>query len=461
MPLLTKLFPYQEKGVRKLARLLTTGGGALLADEMGTGKSIQALAVYDALREAHPKRPMVVVCPAGLRLNWQKEVKDHLGIHAAILEGHKADPDFLPARAYIVGYDTLGDARRPTAWAYHLRRRKPFMLTIDESQLLKSRAAKRTKAVAAFARRIPYRLGLSGTPLVNRPAELWTILNICRPDLYPDFMSFAHKHCDPQRKPWRWEFKGAKRIDELHHDLLMNMMVRRLKADVLPALSAKRLHVVSLPLSNRQEYADAYDDFLSWMRKNYRHKVSGAKKAEVLVKTGYMLRLAAALKRPAVEDWIDTWLKVNPGKLLVFGRHTQILEDIQTRFKRLSVLVTGKVSMKVRKEYQAQFQQSGKCRLFVGNMDAAGSGWNGTAGSAVAFCEYDWRPGVHKQCADRIHRIGQTGDCDIYYLTARNTIEEKMAALLQAKQEVLDQVLDGGDVPDTLSVFDQLMMEVL
>lgn len=457
MRLLTKPYGYQTKGITRLGVLLKKGG-ALLADDPGLGKSLQTIGHFVASHKKYPGRPMLVACPASLRLNWQNEFRTHLNIHAAILEGHAADPDFLPAQVYIIGYDTLGDSRRKTSWAYHLKKRRPYLMVMDESHLLKNRDARRTKYVAALARKIPQRIGLSGTPLVNRPAELWTILNICRPDLYPNFMAFAMRHCRPERKPWGWEYKGADNLDELHHDLLMNMMVRRLKADVLKDLPAKSRHVVPLPLNKgRKEYDDAHHDFLSWMRKNYRSKLGGAKKAEVLVKTGYLLRLAAKLKLPAVIEWISLWLEDNDGKMLVFGHHTDILEAIHAKFGRASVLVTGKVPMAKRKEMQAAFQQLPRVRLFVGNADAAGAGWNGTAGSAVAFAEYDWRPGIHRQAEDRMHRIGKTGSSDCFYLTANNTIEEKLARCIQEKQQVLDAVLDGGDVPDTLSVFDQLM----
>jgi hypothetical protein len=431
-------------------------------DFVVTHNTIQVIGVFDVLRREYPKRPMVVVCPAGLRLNWQAELKVHLGIHATILEGHKADHDLLHGgRVFVIGYDTIGNPKMTGSWANVLLRTKPFLFVADECHLLKSRGAKRTKFVLAVAKKIPNRIAVSGTPLVNRPAELWTILHMIRPDLYPHFWEFAHRYCDPQRKPWGWEFKGAVNIDELYHDLSMNLMVRRLKADVLHELPAKERHVVPLQMTNRDEYDQAHHDFMVWLKKNYRHKVTGAKKAQVLVKTGYMIRLAAKLKLPAVLDWTRAWDRDGRGKLMMFGRHTSILEHIHDAFGWASVIVTGGVPMAKRKERQALFQKSPQCRLFVGNMDAAGAGWNGTAASGVAFAELDWRPGIHLQCEDRGHRIGQTRTIQCYYLVAKDTIEDKLCGVLQEKQKVLDATLDGGDVADTLSVFDNLMEVML
>lgn len=230
---------------------------------------------------------------------------------------------------------------------------------------------------------------------------------------------------------------------------------------MLKDLPAKKRKVTPLSLSNRKEYEDAHQDFIKWMRKNYRHKVGRAKKAEVLVKTGYLLRLAGSLKLPAVIDWVRLWLEKHPGKkIILFGKHTEVLTDLHEAFRNQSVLVTGSVPMKRRKEYQALFQKSSRCRVFIGNIDAAGAGWNGTAASAVAFVEMDWRPGMHKQAEDRAHRIGQHGTVRCHYLVAKGTIEEKLVQIIQDKQAVLDQVLDGGDVPDQMTVFDQLLEDV-
>jgi len=431
-------------------------------DFIVTHNTLSAIAVYAELRKLHPGRPLLVVCPAGLRLNWQNEFRIHLGIHATVLEGRKCDVDLLSGEAFILGYDTVGSPDGKHSWARAIRRVRPCLVVLDECHLLKSRAAKRTKFVVNLARRIPHTLAMSGTPLVNRPVELWPVINLCRPDLYPNFMEFAHRHCRPERKPWGWEFKGADHIDELHHDLTMNMMVRRLKADVLKDLPGKRRHVVPVEIVDRPQYEEAHHSFIQWMKKNYRHKLRGAKKAEILVQMGYMIRLVGRLKLPAVVEWADDWLTRTKKKLLLFGRHTKPLEFIRDEFRRHgAVLITGSVLPRKRKAIQATFQTNPRCRLFVGNMDAAGAGWNATAGKATAFAEYDWRPGIHMQCEDRIHRIGQTEGTDHYYLTAIDTIEDKLVAVLREKQLVLDATLDGGDVPDALSVFDDFLARIL
>lgn len=456
MPIKTELFAYQAKGVRTMLKL---GARILLADEMGLGKSISGLAYADATRPRYPKRPVVIICPAVVKYNWQREIRTHLGEESVVLEHRKAAR--VPTAAfYIVNYQILGDAKARQSWAKYLLKLDPWLVIVDECQAIKSRTTKAYQHVAAFCRPVPHLIAMSGTPLVNRPSELWPVLNLLRPDKWPKFFQFAVKHCNPEKKPWGWEYKGAERLDELHEDMLMTCMVRRLKEDVLTDLPAKVRSVTPLPIITPKVYATAVADFIRWLRANFKGKATAARRAEKLVKTGYLLRLAAELKLPAVIEWIKLWLEDNAGKLIVFGLHKFVLAALRTAFPGVSVHVDGSVTARKRQAAFDHFTADPKCRLLIGNLVAAGAGWNGTAASAVAFVELDWRPGLHKQGEDRIHRIGQTGTAFIHYLVGHGTIEEKMCQILEAKQSVIDAALDGGAVADSLNVYSELSGEL-
>lgn len=447
---MTQPFLFQLQDVRRIHKM---GGRCLIANPMGTGKSFEAL-LY-ALR--HPEqRPIVVVCPASVKWNWLHEATIHAGIRAEVLESRSPHKGRIlkPPQLAIINYDILA------SWLKYLRKLRPQLIILDEVHMLQSRTTQRTRAARALCVGVPHVLALSGTPLINRPAELWPTLNILRPDLFPNWIEFARRHCAPTWKPWGWEFKGATDLDVLHRHLTKHLMVRRTKQEALPGLPSKSRVVVPLDIVGRKQYNHAVHDFLGWMAKHHRHKLSRAAKAERLVQLGYLKRLAGRLKLKSVMEWVDDFLVEAEGKLILFAIHKKIIRQLRQRYQSLCVVVTGDVTGRKRQQAIDAFQKNRRIRLFIGNLDAAGVGWNGTAAEAVAFAELGWSPGKHTQGEDRCHRIGQKRNTTAYYLVARDTIEQSLCQLLQDKQKTLDKVLDGGVTDDALDIFDRLTQEL-
>jgi SWI/SNF-related matrix-associated actin-dependent regulator of chromatin subfamily A-like protein 1 len=304
---------------------------------------------------------------------------------------------------------------------------------------------------------VPHILALSGTPLVNRPIELFPTLNILRPSKFPSRFAFGLKFCGARRGRWGWEYKGATNTKGLHELLTTTLMVRRRKADVLKELPAKVRQVVPVDIRDRSEYLRAENDFIAWLRKQDPNAAIRAKRAEAVTKAGYLLRLAAKLKCRAVYGWINEWLMDSDEKLVVFAVHRKMVEALHRNVFAKSVVVDGSVSGRDRQHAVDQFQNDRKTRVLIGNVTAAGVGLNLTAASTVAFAELPWQPGAVTQAEDRCHRIGQTGSVLCHYLVARYTIEEKRAAIIQKKQDVLSAVLDGGRVEGDLDVFDDFL----
>lgn len=446
---MTKLYPYQKEGIKQLEAF---NGRALLADEMGLGKTVQALWFH----KRNKRTPVIVICPASLKYNWAREAAVHIGVNAEILEGRKPPKSkiFADNSFVIINYEIVG------AWLDYLLAMEPQLIILDECQYVKNRQAKRTRYVRALCKKTPQVLALSGTPLTNRPAELWPILNTVRPDLFKSFMSFALKYCNAKRRPWGWEYKGAKNLDELHAILSENCMVRRRKMDVLKDLPEKSRHVVPVPIKNRAEYDEAEEDLIAWLSKYSKRKATNAARAQRLVKMGYLKRLAAKLKVKSITDWIDAFLEESDEKLVVFGIHKALIKLLNERYPN-SVVVTGDTPGKKRQRAVDQFQRDKKTRLFIGNLQAAGVGLTLTASSTVLFAELGWTPGEHTQGEDRVHRIGQTNAASCYYLIGVNTIEEKLSRIIQDKQNILSNALDGGDVPEQLDIFNQLQEELI
>jgi len=429
------------------------GGRVLLAADMGLGKT--AMALWFLERDKSKRLPAVIVCPASVKYVWEYEAQQTIGIRPDVAEGRK------PPRGgwsdnndiIVINYDIL------PWWLIHLKQRRARTVIIDECQFTMNPRAKRTKAVRELCKGVKHVLALSGTPLLNRPIELFPVLKLICPSKFSARGAFAHRYCKPKWTPWGWQFNGADNVEELHEKLRDSCMVRRRKVDVLPDLPEKLRRVIPLPLSSDSEYQLASKDFLNWLRRRDPSAAQRASKAEELSRIGYLLRLCARLKLLSAVEWINDWLYQTDEKLVVFARHAKMVEALKRRCKVESVVVDGSVTGRLRKAVVDKFQEDKRTRLFIGNIHAAGVGITLTASSTVVFTEMAWRPADHTQAEDRCHRIGTKQTVWCYYLVARDTIEQRLCEVIQKKQSVISNILDGKDVGD-LDVFDQLLKEM-
>lgn len=435
-------------------------GRALLALEQGLGKTLVSLWWC----KRNNIRPIVVVCPASLKLYW-RYIARQIGISGYVLNGREPSMPSMVTRPALVilNYDILPQ------WFKTLRRIKPQVVILDEVQAIKTRPARtkrskkgiRTKAVRELCRKVPHVLALSGTPLLNRPEELWPTLNILRNKVFKSFRPFGMKFCKPRYTPWDGiVYDGSSKPKELNRLLRCTCLVRRLKSEVLKDLPPKMRSVVPMPLSDRTEYEEACTNFLRWLSRLSPTKAKSARKAVALSRMGHLKRLCARLKLRAVIHWINQRLDETDGKILVATIHRKMTDALVRRCgnRTGTVVIDGRVTdMKHRQYAVDRFQRDKNTRLFIGNIQAAGLGLNLQAANTVAFAELPWRPADCTQFEDRAHRIGQTDTVWVYYLVAGDTIEERLCDILQTKQSVISNVLDGGDREDDLNVFSQLL----
>lgn len=431
-----QLFPFQEKGV---AFITAKKGRALIADEMGLGKTVQALAYI----QAHQIKPVIIVCPASLKLNWQREAKKWVkGMKIQVLSGTNTNVRLL-GDIIIINYDILH------AWVEKLQTIRPQLIVTDEAHYFKTRAAKRTKAVKMLAKGVPGFLALSGTPIINRPIEIYNALAIIKPTLFPNYMKFAQRYCGAKHNGYGWSFNGATHMDELHKLLTESIMIRRLKSEVLKDLPPKIKSFLPIELENRKEYERAESDLISWIHSNKGAMAAmKASQAEVLVRIETLKQLAVAGKMLEAIEWITDFLE-SGQKLVVFAVHKFVIDALMEAFSGRAVKIDGSVTQDNRQLAVDQFQNNPSIQLFVGNIKAAGVGLTLTAASNVAFLELPWTPGDLSQAEDRCHRIGQSDSVNIYYLLAEDTIEEKIAELIDSKMRVLDAVLDGRETEES------------
>ncbi len=443
----TKLLPHQKKGVKKLEHFK---GRALLADEMQLGKTIQALTY---VKRHKKKRPVVVVCPAISKWVWEQQAREHVNMRATILEGTKPPKRMLLNNhsILILNYEIL------SYWKDHLLKLKPKVLIIDECHYAKNPRAKRTKQLQKLGAAIPHIIAISGTPLVNRPVELWPTIHLLRPDIFDSFLKFAWKYCKPRLMFGKWKYDGAANLKELHHLLKKHLMIRRLKKDVLKELAPKTRVIIPLGIKNRKEYREADEDLIKWLSKTSKSKAFKARKAKRLIRFGYLKRLSAELKIKNVCKWLDNYLESTDDKIVVFAIHQKIIKHLHKKYRKISVVIDGSQSGKKKKIAEKTFKRSKKIRMLIGNIQAAGVSISlSKKANVVAFVELGFTPGEHTQGEDRIHGIGQKKKVIIYYLVARGTIEEDLCKLIQTKQKTSSSVLDGSSEVNTLNIFEEL-----
>jgi len=425
-----ELFQHQRDGVAFMANVQ---GGVLLADEPGLGKTAQVC----TLIQQQQLLPTLVICPASVKDNWKREIKMWTGIDAQVLAGKTPEAlEPLPLIT-IINYDILD------AWKTVLAGIRWSCMAIDECHMLADRTSKRTRAAKLISRHAVKVVGMSGTPVLNRPADFWPILNIIRPDMFNSFPEFAWRYCDPKKTPWGWEYKGAKNLDQLH-ETLKTFMIRR-KKNVMD-LPDKTREIVPMQVDDWQTLQRAEDDFIGWLTKNTRFgSVASAKRAEAVTKLGILLRLTSQQKCRAVVAWARNFLEQNPGeKLVLFAVHKAMIDVLRRRIlPEGTVVIDGSVPTSKRQAIVDRFQGDPSCRLMVANIKAAGVGITLTAAANIGVAELWWTSATMAQAEDRIHRATQNRDCTIHYLIVPDTVEQKICNAIQKKQQIADAVIDG------------------
>lgn len=439
-----QLFPYQKEGV---AFIEARGGRALVGDEMGLGKTIQALAYL----QLHPElRPAVILCPASLKLNWKKEINDCITarIKTQVLEGKT--PYNLYGEIIIINYDIL------TSWVGTLKTYEPKIIIADECHYFKDNGAKRTKAVKLLGKSVPHFIALSGTPIVNRPIEIYNALTLINSSIIPSFWEYAKKYCNAYHNGFGWDYTGASNTEELHKLLTDTIMIRRKKADVLKDLPDKVYSYVPMTLANQKEYEFIERDVIGYLRQAQGQKAADrASNAEIMVQIEQLKQAAVRGKLDSCIDWVKDFIETE-DKLVIFATHKFVIDKFMEVFGGAAVKIDGSTTMQERNQAVLRFQEDPKIKIFVGNIKAAGIGLTLTASSNVVFIELPWTPGDRLQAEDRCHRIGQKDTVNVRFLLVEGTIEEEIAQLLDKKIKILDAVLDGR-VTDQESLLTELM----
>lgn len=575
VPTKLELYPFQKAGVKWTD---DHQGRVLIADEMGIGKTVQALG-WLALRKVIAL-PVLVLCPSGLRVNWVQEAVRFAGLKCLLLSAKTSiktfqslglDVSVEPKPGYdltVMNYDLLscetlkswlklllkgdkdeqveavreitlcgrraipvlekeltkykdmeslnrlsrakgeieklGPKARAAGAPPHT---KPFAngllieeflkiggfktLVSDEIHYLKDSRSQRSMAAKRISTRVAHSIGLTGTPVLNKPADLWSQIQIINPKLFPNWMDYGKEFCGGWNNGFGWRFDGASNLDKLERLLRSTVMIRRTKEQVLKELPPKTRTAIPMVIETklaqyRRESKEPMEELAKlraereewktlmtamvpaerkkWLADHAEKSMRASKLSqEILGGIEKLKQLAVNIK---FEECLSFILNAHEqeGKILVFTSHHATTDRLVKALGEEGIktdFIDGRVTGGDRERVKIHFQE-GDLEILVCGIRAAGEGLTLTASHTVVMFEFDWNPGKMHQAEDRTHRIGQTKPVSVYYLVALGTIEEKLIRMIDSKREVANAVL--GEEDRTLSeegILDSVLGEIL
>ena len=435
-----QLYEYQKIGIEFL---LNSGGRALLADSPGVGKTAQALG-YVA-HSGHKRN--LIVCPASVKFAWENEVEKWTHLKSFVVDSKTTLQDIpFDVECIIINFDIL------KKFFNEFMKYKWDCLIVDESHLIKSQKAIRTKVIKALSKNIPNVIMLTGTPVLSRPIEMFNMLNIIDPRMWNNYYHYATRYCDGKQGYWGFEAKGATNLDELHQRI-GKYFLRRTKDEVLSELPPK--NHIDIPMDLSKEDRAAYELVESNLIKYLREKKDKTDKeilrslqGEKLVKLNLLREINAMGKIQTAKELIDNMLE-SGEKVLVFSSFNAPLKELADMYEENSVMILGETPIEDRGDLVKKFQNDPNCKVFLGGFKSAGVGITLTAASNVIQLDMPWNPADLLQAEDRAHRPGAVyQSLNIYKIISRNSIDGFMKKLLDHKQEIIDKMIEGKEVEE-------------
>ena len=410
----------------------------ILADDMGLGKTTSTII---AALETGAKK-ILIVCPASLKINWEREIANYSDRPVYIAEGKKysTDADFV-----IVNYDILKNFHDIKDNKNSLFIQSNFELVVlDEAHMISNAQAQRTKIINNFVKQIKRVWLLTGTPMTSRPMNYYNLLSIIESPVAQNWMAYAIRYCQGyqfragNRKVW--SVTGASNLEELR-DRTSKQILRRLKEDVLD-LPDKIITPVYLRTSSK-EYKELMGEYYEWVN----NKKEGS--SSLTVQFSKLMKVRKVIANEKVKQTIEFVENIieQGKKVIIFTNFTDTLQLIHNHFGKESVYLDGSCN-KIQRQFSVdQFQDNEKIKVFVGNLKAAGVGLTLTSAEVVIMNDLSFVPAEHAQAEDRAYRYGQKNNVLVYYPIFENTIEGVIYDILNKKKKVIGTVM-GDDVSD-------------
>ncbi|MGO1488480.1 MAG: DEAD/DEAH box helicase [Arachnia sp.] len=453
------LRPYQREGYAWLSFLWRTRLGGILADEMGLGKTLQSLAMAQgALEAGELDRPMLVVAPTSVIGTWEAEAARFTPSLKVVTVNGTEKRRGVPladaiegAHIVLTSYTLLrleSEAYLDLDWSAVL---------LDEAQFVKNSSSKAHQAVRRLRARV--KIALTGTPLENNLMDLWSLLSITAPGLFPDPKRFTEVY----RKPIE---AGDREVLTRLHRRTRPLILRRTKATVATELPDKQEQIVPVPLSST--HRKLYDRHLTRERQKVLGLVGDMNRNRITILRSLtllrQLSLAPSLvdpEYPAISAKIDALLElmieVREGghRALVFSQFTGFLALVKERLIAEGIAFEYLDGRTRNRPERIQSFRDGDAPVFLISLKAGGFGLNLTEADYVFILDPWWNPAAESQAIDRTHRIGQDKPVNVYRLVSADTIEEKVVALQERKRDLFDAVVgQNADVAAPLSADD-------
>ena len=464
--LLKSLYRFQKQGIifgiKKFSRLL-------IADEMGVGKTVQAIGLSSLYQKDWP---VLVICPSSLKFAWRDEVTQWL---SEILDKNEiqviknSKNEFKSDMKYcIISYDLS------VRMIDKIIEKKFQYIIADEAHYLKSRTAKRTISLTPILQRAKRVVLLTGTPILAKPMEIFPLLHILRPDKFKSFKEFGTRFCDP--KIIRFgivDWSGSSNSRELN-SILNKLMIRRLKKDVLSQLPPKKRQKIEIATDSKilkklklvmeksskkfekllgtqielEKLGINIDDLKTEKEKEEEknNKEKDSEEESILNRFSKAYSMTGEAKLPGIIDYVN-YLVDNSCKFLIFAHHTEILdaiEEVIIKDKISYIRIDGKVAVEKRQDLVNKFQNEEDCLVAILSITACATGLTLTKASTVVFAELHFTPSIMIQAEDRAHRIGQESGCvNIHYLFGAETLDVLLFRKLNEKQNIVSTTLDN------------------
>jgi SWI/SNF-related matrix-associated actin-dependent regulator 1 of chromatin subfamily A len=417
----------------------------ILADDMGLGKTTSA--VIASLESK--ARKILIVCPASLKINWEREIRNYSDRKVLIVEGRKWGSTF---DFYIINYDIIKNYhttdKSEDSDDYKLLVNANFDLAIvDEAHYISNATANRTRLLNDVLETIPKVWLLTGTPMTSRPINYFNLLKIVESPLALNWQSYVRRYCKGyqfnvgNRKVWNTS--GASNLDELR-ERTKNLVLRRMKTDILD-LPEKIVTPVFVELSSKM-----YDEELEEFTRISNDKKNDETITVTLNRLMKIRQLIAYEKIPYTCELIDKCLEQGK-KVIVFTNFTMSLDMLHEKYKKVSVTLDGRMNKDRRQENVDKFQNDDKIKVFIGNIKAAGVGITLTSAEIVIMNDLSFVPADHSQGEDRAYRYGQKNSVLVYYPVFENTVEKIIYNILQKKKGIIDQVMGDGEYSESFS----------
>ena len=448
-------YQYQLEGVRYALEHQR----CIFGDQPGLGKTLQAIcSVVKAHKEAKvfgESFPALVICPAALKVNWQREFKKFAGLNSLILDDKNKDDwhRFIGLNnadgecvcpVFITNYESLkkffvedvksGQRMTMRSIKFDDRIKLFKSVIIDESHKCKSSKTQQSKFVEGICKGKRWVFALTGTPVVNNNTDLIQQLKILnRLDDFGGYKTFTARYCDGP--------KQSSNLRELNYRLSVTCFFRREKAKVLTQLPEKMRQYITCDITNRKEYEDAERDVIKYLRQ-YKNasddKVARAMRGQVMVKMGILKQIAAKGKIKAVSEFIHDVID-GGEKLILFAYLKDVVDALKKEFP-YAVTVTGSDNITQKQNAVDSFQNDPECKLIILNYKSGGTGLTLTAASRVGFIEFPWTYSDCEQAEDRSHRNGQKNAVNCYYFLGDKTIDRYMYDVIQQKKNIANEV---------------------